>query len=56
MGPATTVNSWIYEFTLAGGDYFHNTAFQLELQVMVKPCVLGEGTNTLEFPTVLGLT
>ena len=25
-------------FTLAGGDYFHNTAFQ---QVMVKPCVFG---------------
>ena len=24
MGPAaTTVNWWIYEFTLAGGDYFH---------------------------------
>ena len=39
-GPTTTVNSWIYEFTLAGwleGDYFHDTAFQRLFVLLVKP-------------------
>ena len=50
---ATTVNWWIYEFTLAGG--ITSTELSMDYSVAVKTLGFGQVGPFLEFPTNRGL-